>query len=206
MIGEVINLKIKEQVNIILNKKEVNGERDKPKTLSDFINALIIVHIKYWQFEDSIEEINNFSTIGRLKQETNSLFKVERPELIKLIDGTIMKLLRGDDIPKAQRCFLVSFVSNHINDMKLSGKIDLLYSDTLSELIDKIIIMQIRRWHIKNSLLGSQSDNALLKLKNLDEDKIPMLIKCLDKLLLLVATKKVDFTPVNVKFYNGVNR
>ena len=91
MIGNVFNLKIKEQVNVLLCKESINNEHGKLKTLSDFVSALIIVHIKYWKFEDNIEEIDSLSTIGKLKQETNSLFKIERPELIELIDGIIME-------------------------------------------------------------------------------------------------------------------
>ncbi len=206
MIGRVINLKIKEQVNVILSKGTLNNEQSKLKTLSDLVSALIIVHIKYWQFEDNIEEIDNLSTIGKLKQDTNSLFKVERPELIKSIDGIIMELLRGGQITETQQCSLTSSISSHIHDMKSGDKFDLLYSDTLSELIDKIVIIQIRRWHIKSSLLSNQSNDISLKLKTIDEEKIPMLVKCLDKLSVLIATGRVNFIPINVKFYNGVNK
>ena len=205
MIGNVFNLKIKEQVNVLLCKESINNEHGKLKTLSDFVSALIIVHIKYWQFEDKIEEIDSLSTIGKLKQETNSLFKIERPELIKSIDGIIMELLKGGKVAETQQCSLTLSISSHINDMKSGNKFDLLYSDTLSELIDKIIIIQIRRWYIKGSLLSNQSNNISLKLKTIDEEKIPMLVKCLDKLFVLIAIGKVDYAPVNVKFYNGVN-
>ena len=205
MISKVINLKIKEQVNVILSEGALNSEQSKLKTLSGFVSALIVVHIKYWQFEDNIEEIDNLSTIGKLKQDTNSLFKIERPELIKSIDGIIMELLRGGKVSETQQCSLTLSISSHINDMKSGNKFDLLYSDTLSELIDKIVIIQIRRWYIKGSLLSNQSNNISLKLKTIDEEKIPMLVKCLDKLFVLIATGKVDFAPVNVKFYNGVN-
>jgi hypothetical protein len=205
MLGRVINLKIKKQVNAILSEGISNNKQIKLQTLSDFVGALIVVHIKYWQFEDNIEEIDNLSTIGKLKQDTNSLFKVERPELIKLIDGIIMELLRGGAIDETKECALTLSISSQVSDMKSVENFDLLYSDTLSELIDKIVIIQIRRWHIKSSLLNNQSKDISLKLKTIDEEKIPMLIKCLDKLLILIATGKVDFIPINVKFYNKVN-
>jgi hypothetical protein len=206
MISKVINLKIKEQVNVILSKETLNNEQCELKTLSDFISALIVVHIKYWQFEDNIEEIESLATIGKLKQETNSLFKIERPELIKSIDGIIIELLKGGQISETQQCSLTSSIPSYIHEMKSGDNFDLLYSDTLSELIDKIVIIQIRRWHIKSSLLSNQSNDISLKLKIIDEEKIPMLVKCLDKLFVLMATGRVDFIPINVKFYNGVNK
>ena len=206
MIGKMINSNVKEQVCGVLNKGTIISENTDPETLSELISALIVVHIKYWQFEDSIEEIQDLSTIGRLKKDTNSLFKVDRPELIKRIDGIILELLKSGEITDQNRCSLTSSISSNLDKIVSSEKFDLLYSDTLSELIDKIIIIQIRRWHIVNSLSEETSNHITLKLKTLDKDKIPMLIGCLDKLLVLIARGKVDFIPVNVKFYSGFNK
>ena len=95
-----------------------------------------------------------------------------------------------------------------IDNVKLIGSpddFDLLYSDTLSELIDKLAIIHIRRWYLKSSFLNNSSSELTLKLDIIDNKKIPMLVSCLDKLLILIASEKVDFVPVNVKFYKGVN-
>ena len=206
MIGEIINSSIKEQVTVLLSKNFINSKNTNLETLSDFVNALIVVHIKYWQFEDNIEVIQNLSTIGKLKKDTNSLFKVDRPWLIKQIDRIILELLKGGDIKSNQECSLTTSISNNLSNIVKREKFDLLYSDTLSELIDKIIIIQIRRWHIVDSLSEHASDQITLKLQTLDKEKIPMLIMCLNKLLVLIARRKVDFIPVNIKFYNGVNK
>ena len=206
MISKILNLNIKDQVKFFLEEGILKNEKTELRSLSDLISALIVVHIKYWQFEDNIEEIDDPSTVGRLKQGTNSLFKVERPDLIKAIDGIIMGLLKGEDISKMEECDLVLSISSHINEMGSDDKFDLIYSDTLSELIDKLVIIQIRRWHIEKSSLENPSEGALLRLKTIDDEKIPMLLKSLDKLLLLIARGKVNFIPVNVKFYKGVNK
>ena len=76
MIADLINVTIKNQVDTLLTKRAEIIEKTDLQTLSDFINALVLVHIRYWQFEDKIEGMDNLSTIGKLKRETNSLFKV----------------------------------------------------------------------------------------------------------------------------------
>ena len=56
-----------------------------------------------------------------------------------------------------------------------------------------------------SSLSNNPSSDAGLKLEIIDNKKIPMLVECLDKLLVLISSNKVDFVPANVKFYKGVN-
>tara|TARA_B100000989_G_scaffold292526_1_gene268595 strand:- start:650 stop:1267 length:618 start_codon:yes stop_codon:yes gene_type:complete len=205
MIGEIINISIKDQVNILLSSDLVSNKNNLD-TLSDLVKTLIIVHIKYWKFEDKIEEIEDFSTIGRLKKDTNYLFKVERPFLIKKIDNFILKLLNGQGIEENQKCSLAKHISRHINEMLVVNKdYDLFYSDTVSELLDKMIIIQIRRWYLLNNLSKNNLRKNKLKLKILDSEKIPMIINCFNKLLVLLAKKKVEISPANLKLYKGVN-
>lgn len=204
MIANIINKNIRREVDIILTGGILNNKITNPETLSGLVTALIVVHIKYWQFEDNIEEIDDLATIGKLKQDTNSLFKVDRPRLIKSIDGIILELLTGGYSSDKERCALERSILENINHLASIDDFDLLYSDTLSELIDKLTIIQIRRWYLKRSLLNIFSKDVALKLDTIDNEKIPMLVKCLDKLLVLIASDKVIFVPVNVKFYSGV--
>lgn len=206
MIADLINVTIKNQVDSFLTKRAEINEKTDLKTLSDFINALVIVHIRYWKFEDKIEGMDNLLTIGKLKQETNSLFKVQRPELIKSIDKIILDLLRKNYSIENLDCQLELSIVDNLEFIGSPDRFDLLYSDTLSELIDKLVIIQIRRWYLKSSLLDKTTSEITLKLDIIDRKKIPMLVGCLNKLLILIASNKVDFVPINVKFYQGVNK
>ena len=107
------------------------------------------------------------------------------------------------------------YVKNKVNEYLSEGypgkEYDNVYSDTFSELIDKLIIVHIRYWMLEDEM-GSDKGNTLrigkLKQKadNLFKEKRPMLIEALDKMVYKIAKGEVDYTPSNNKLYKGTDQ
>lgn len=86
---------------------------------------------------------------------------------------------------------------------------DDIYTDTFSELIDKLIIVHIRYWNFENDLAVARTDEEVAEIKRKSEilfkEKRPMLIKALDKLFCQKVNGKIEYTPSNLKNYKGWN-
>lgn len=84
---------------------------------------------------------------------------------------------------------------------------DNIYTDTLAEIIDKLVIVHIRYWYLEDAMAKAESDSELANLRRKSEilfkEKRPMLIAALDKLLVNMITGKTKYTPSNLKKYKG---
>ena len=84
---------------------------------------------------------------------------------------------------------------------------DEVYTDTFSELIDKLIITHIRYWYLEDAMSSAKNDKELVeyrkKSESLFKEKRPMLVKALDKMIYQILTEKIKYTPSNVKKYEN---
>lgn len=106
------------------------------------------------------------------------------------------------------------YIKNKVNEYLSNGypadEYDNVYSDTFSELIDKLIIVHIRYWMLEDQM-GLDRDNTqrigLLKAKadNLFKEKRPMLVQAIDKMIFKIAKGDISYTPSNNKLYKGTD-
>jgi|3_EtaG_2_1085321.scaffolds.fasta_scaffold02087_9 hypothetical protein len=96
-IGESLDIFIKNKVKSILDKDKF-PEYDNifTDTLSELIDKLCIVHIRYWYLEDAMASCDNDEELVQLRKKSESLFKEKRPMLIAGFDKLIMKILNGE--------------------------------------------------------------------------------------------------------------
>lgn len=84
---------------------------------------------------------------------------------------------------------------------------DNVYSDTLAELIDRLVIVHIRYWYLEDALSNAKTDEELVmyrkKSESLFKEKRPMLVESFDKLIFNLLEGKVKYTPINVKKYDN---
>jgi len=84
---------------------------------------------------------------------------------------------------------------------------DSVFTDTFSELIDKLIIVHIRYWNIEDDMAQSHSDEELAALRRKSEplfkQKRPMLVTALDKMILNLLEGSVQYETTNLKKYKG---
>jgi hypothetical protein len=104
--------------------------------------------------------------------------------------------------------YIKNKVDEYLSEEYPAQEYDDVYSDTFSELIDKLIIVHIRYWMLEDEM-GIDKDDAvrigLLKAKadNLFKEKRPMLVQALDKMIFKIARGDISYTPVNNKLYKG---
>jgi hypothetical protein len=83
---------------------------------------------------------------------------------------------------------------------------DTIYSDTLSEIIDKLVIVHIRYWYLEDAMANAKNDEELVmyrkKSESLFKEKRPLLVESFDKLIFNLLQGKVTYTPINVKKYD----
>ena len=98
-----------------------------------------------------------------------------------------------------------------LTDLRLSHSqfpnFDKIETDTFGELIDKLLIVHIRYWHLEDQMSAEKDDVKLSKLRRKSEslfkEKRPMLVAALDKAIVSrVNNKKLDFGE-NLKLYKG---
>ena len=84
---------------------------------------------------------------------------------------------------------------------------DNIYTDSFSDLIDKLCIVHIRYWYLEDAMSNCKNDEELVilrkKSEHLFKEKRPMLVEAIDKFVYLLVTNKINFTPINVKHYSG---
>lgn len=96
MIGKKFDQYIKEKVTEILNTTKFPTYDDiHTDTLSELIDKLIIVHIRYWYLEDLMAHEKDDIKLAELRRKSESLFKEKRPMLVQAIDKYIIKLLQN---------------------------------------------------------------------------------------------------------------
>jgi spermidine/putrescine-binding protein len=84
---------------------------------------------------------------------------------------------------------------------------DDIYTDTFSELIDKLIIVHIRYWYLEDMMAKEKDDMKLSELRRKSEslfkEKRPMLVHAIDKFIIKLVQNKIDYYPSNLKLYDG---
>ena len=83
---------------------------------------------------------------------------------------------------------------------------DDIYTDTLSEIIDKLCIVHIRYWYLEDAMSDCNDDELLIlrkKSESLFKEKRPMLVAAFDKLIVKMLKGDIDYTPINTKHYKG---
>lgn len=107
---------------------------------------------------------------------------------------------------------LDEYIQKKVREYEVSGTVhyDDIYTDTFSELIDKLIVVHIRYWNFENDLALAQTDKEVAEIKRKSEilfkEKRPMLVKALDKLFYQRINGNVNYTPSNLKNYKGWNQ
>ena len=84
---------------------------------------------------------------------------------------------------------------------------DDVYTDTLAEVVDKLIIVHIRYWYLEDAMAKAKTDSELATLRRKSEilfkEKRPMLVAGFDKVLVNMVTGRTKYTPSNLKKYAG---
>jgi hypothetical protein len=97
-------------------------------------------------------------------------------------------------------------VISYLNNDKFP-KYDKIYTDTFSELIDKLCIVHIRYWYLEDAMASTQDDQELLQLRRKSEslfkEKRPMLVHGIDKYISLLVNNEINSNPVNYKHYKN---
>ena len=106
--------------------------------------------------------------------------------------------------------YLDEFVQRKVKKILDENKFpdyDDIFTDTLSELIDKLCVVHIRYWYLEDAMASCKDDGELLSLRKKSEslfkEKRPMLVAGFDKLIMKILGGDVKYTPVNVKHYKG---
>lgn len=105
MIGQTIELVLKETIENTLSKREIpNVEYIETDSLGEVVEKLAILHIRTWMLEDAIQSAYSEEEIANLKRKIDICFKVKRPKYVeainRMIDNAIItgKSLREDSV------------------------------------------------------------------------------------------------------------
>lgn len=105
---------------------------------------------------------------------------------------------------------LDDFIRNKINNILNITKFpeyDNIYTDSFSELIDKLCILHIRYWYLEDAMAIEKDDIKLAELRRKSEslfkEKRPMLVAAIDKLILKILKGEINYSVNNVKNYKG---
>ena len=98
-----------------------------------------------------------------------------------------------------------------LTDLRLSHSqfpnFDKIETDSFGELIDKLLIVHIRYWHLEDQMSAEKDDMKLAKLRRKSEslfkEKRPMLVAALDKAIVSrIKNQSLDFGE-SLKLYKG---
>jgi len=110
------------------------------------------------------------------------------------------------EIGKTLDNYIKIMVKNILDENKFPDYDDI-HTDTLAELIDKLIIVHIRYWYLEDAMSEAKTDEELAHLRRKSEclfkEKRPMLIEGFDKLIFKILEGKEVYTPSNTKQYKG---
>jgi hypothetical protein len=83
---------------------------------------------------------------------------------------------------------------------------DNVFTDTFSELIDKLIIVHIRYWYLEDAMANAKTDEDLVKYRKKSEilfkEKRPMLVEAIDKLFFKMMKGELNYSTTNLKKYD----
>jgi 2-phosphoglycerate kinase len=84
---------IKAYVNEICSKREIpdGGDLIETDNIGEVIDKLIIVHIRAWMLEDTINKSISDADLALVKRKLDICFKQKRPKLIEAINRLIEK-------------------------------------------------------------------------------------------------------------------
>lgn len=107
--------------------------------------------------------------------------------------------------------FLDQYIKDKVQEILVQTKFpdsyDEIYTDTLAELIDKLIIVHIRYWYLEDAMAKAETDEELATLRRKSEilfkEKRPMLVAGFDKLIFNLLKGRNSYTPSNVKHYDN---
>jgi hypothetical protein len=84
-IEQICNLLYKE-IDSKFKNKPLDVDLEFSDNLAEIIEKLIILHIRVWKMEDSVNQTTNDSEIADLKRKIDFCFKNKRPKLIKALN------------------------------------------------------------------------------------------------------------------------
>ena len=115
--------------------------------------------------------------------------KIEEPKVGKILDERIREIIKST------------------LDKDKFPDYDNIYTDTFSELIDKLCIVHIRYWYLEDSMAFAKDDEELVSLRKKSEslfkEKRPMLVAGIDKFITQFVKGDIELNPINVKHYKG---
>ena len=86
---------------------------------------------------------------------------------------------------------------------------DEIETDSLGELIDKLLIVHVRYWYLEDQMSGELEDNKLAELRRKSEslfkEKRPMLVQAIDKAIVSRIINGTFEISESVKLYRGWN-
>lgn len=105
-LGNIIEKEIKEKVDQFLKNESQNKDFIYIATdsIGEVIEKLVILHIRIWMLEDSIDKCKDDSSVAEVKKKLDICFKIKRPKLVQaincLIDDAInnYKSLKEDSV------------------------------------------------------------------------------------------------------------
>lgn len=84
---------------------------------------------------------------------------------------------------------------------------DEVYTDNIGEIIEKLIILNIRMWMLEDAAGTCKEEEYIIIKKKLDicfKQKRPKLIQAINKLLHLAIQQKISLKEESVKNYKGI--
>lgn len=113
----------------------------------------------------------------------------------------------GKELDKYIEHRVNSFLEDNETMKAIENNYDSIYTDTFSELIDKLTIVHIRYWNLEDEMAHAKTDEELARLRRKSEhlfkQKRPMLVAALDKLIIGLVDGTVKYDSVNTKKYKG---
>ena len=93
--------------------------------------------------------------------------------------------------------------------MSIYPNYDSIQTDTFAELIDKLLIVHIRYWHLEDMMAMEKDDLKLAALRRKSEslfkEKRPMLVTAIDKGIVSIIKATDPIISEEVKLYKGWN-
>ena len=90
---------------------------------------------------------------------------------------------------------------------KFPDDYDDINTDTIAELVDRLIIVHIRYWYLEDAMSSETDDTKLASLRRKSEvlfkKKRPTLVAAIDKSIINILTDKESHEPYNLKQYKN---
>lgn len=185
-----------------VNYNADNRQRRQDKTEEVVENGSIYIFKK----DGFLEKENRlFGSIGTYLMSFNKVFEIDSYEDVDVCEFFYRKIYpetAGEAINK----FIFDKVKTTLNEDKFPD-FDDVYTDTISEIIDRLTIMNIRYWYLEDAMSEEKELEKLAKLRLKSEvlfkEKRPMLIRMLDKLFIKMIKGEITYTPSNIKQYKN---